>query len=127
MLASFFTTYFVHVLTGNGYNFWSGIGSDFGEVTILGGIVMLYRQHECRLDGCHRPSFHVHPEHGALVCRKHFHETGIDHVGGGAPLHPNARTAQPPANPNPPGPSEPPKPPRERPVGELPRNPSNRS
>lgn len=66
--------YLLHPLTGKGYQFWSGIGSDFGEVTILGGLLMIYRKHECHLDTCHRPAWHPHPEHGHPVCRKHFPE-----------------------------------------------------
>jgi hypothetical protein len=79
MLASFFTTYFVHVLNGRGYAWWSGAGSDIGEVTIIGGLVMVYRKHECHLDGCHWPSFHPHDEHGHPVCRRHYKQSGDGH------------------------------------------------
>jgi len=32
LVPHWFYTYFVHVLSGRGYQFWSGIGSDVGEV-----------------------------------------------------------------------------------------------
>ena len=66
----FLNTYFVHVLTGNGYAWWSGAGSDLGELTIVGGLVMLYRQRLCHVDKCHRMGHHD-PEVHAPACRKH--------------------------------------------------------
>jgi len=56
------------------YNFWSGFGSDLGEVTIIGALIVLYRHHECHVDTCHRlhwkswtdPDGHVH-----ALCKKH--------------------------------------------------------
>lgn len=64
--------YVLHPLSKNGSLFWGGIGSDFSEVTILGAFVMIYRKHECHLEGCHRIAWHPHPEHGHPVCRKHY-------------------------------------------------------
>jgi hypothetical protein len=47
-----------HPLVGPGYQFWSGIGSDISEVTLvgtfIGGILMGYRHIECQQEGCHR-------------------------------------------------------------------------
>jgi len=47
----------LHPLSGLGYQFWSGIGSDFGQVTLITGVVLLlaglYHQHNCHVDGCH--------------------------------------------------------------------------
>lgn len=63
-----------HPLSGLGYQFWSGIGSDIGEVTIVAGLWMIWRKHECHVEGCHRPSWHVHPDHGHPVCKKHHPE-----------------------------------------------------
>jgi hypothetical protein len=56
------------------YNFWSGIGSDIGEVTIIGALILLYHHHECHIGTCHRlhwkswtdPDGHVH-----ALCKKH--------------------------------------------------------
>lgn len=36
------------------YNAWSGILSDIGEVTILTGILLAYRHHNCHVKGCPR-------------------------------------------------------------------------
>jgi len=46
-LPGWFYTYFVHILSGNGYQFWSGIGSDLGEVTLLGIVLVWWRSHNC--------------------------------------------------------------------------------
>lgn len=65
----------LHPLCGNGYQFWSGIGSDFGEYSIatalLFGIVTAYRRHNCHVKGCPWLQWHVHPEHGHPVCKRH--------------------------------------------------------
>ncbi len=63
--------YVLHPLSRNGVNFWGGIGSDVGEVTVLGGFLMIYRKHECHVPHCHRLSWHPHPETGHPVCKKH--------------------------------------------------------
>lgn len=74
--------WFWHPLNGNGYQWWSGIGSDLGELSILAAIVttavMFWRKHECHVDGCHRPAFHPHPDHAHPVCRRHHPEHGTD-------------------------------------------------
>lgn len=54
-----------------GYWFWSGIGSDIGELTIVAAAVVFYRRHECHIQGCWRPAWHPHPEHGHPVCKRH--------------------------------------------------------
>jgi hypothetical protein len=58
-------------LSGAQYGFWSGIGSDIGEVAILGGIVGIYRKHNCHVKGCVRIA--KHPVDGTpyVVCAKH--------------------------------------------------------
>lgn len=61
------------------YNFWSGSGSDIGEVTILGGLLAIYKRHNCHTRWCwrfgrhdftddatgltYRLCRHCHPEH----------------------------------------------------------------
>lgn len=74
MTVAWFYTYFVHVLTGNGYQLWSGIGSDVGELTLLGAAVMFWRHHNCHVHRCPRLQWHPHPDHGHPVCRKHHPE-----------------------------------------------------
>lgn len=53
------------------YSFWSGIGSDIGELTLVGLAIGLFRQHNCHVKGCFRVA--KHPVEGTpyKVCRKH--------------------------------------------------------
>jgi hypothetical protein len=59
---------------GTGYAFVSGIGSDLGEVTLVTGLVILYRKVNCNIKGCWRIQWRTyvdadgHPHHW---CRKH--------------------------------------------------------
>lgn len=69
-----------------GYWFWSGIGSDFGEVTLIGVILSVaagfYRHHECHVDGCRLPG-HLDPKVQAPACPKHHslgHLRGKSHA-----------------------------------------------
>ncbi len=69
-------------LRGASYQFWSGIGSDFGEVTLVFGVYLFWRHHNCKVRRCWRFHWHTSSDHdGALVCRKH-HPSGHD------PTHP---------------------------------------
>jgi hypothetical protein len=58
-----------------GYNFWSGIGSDIGEFTIVGGLLTIvlgfWHQHNCHYTGCPWLCWHADPETGHPVCKKH--------------------------------------------------------
>jgi hypothetical protein len=65
-------TYVLHPERGNGYQWWSGIGSDFGEVTIVAAILATLRHRNCHEKGCWRLG-HPHPEHGFPTCRRHYH------------------------------------------------------
>jgi hypothetical protein len=59
-------------LHGDGYQFWSGIGSD---VFLLAPFAVFYRRHNCHVDGCWRIQFKPHPDKpGHVVCRKHHRE-----------------------------------------------------
>ena len=71
------------VVACRGYNFWSGIVSDFGEVTlitaVLAGFYGAYRKHKC--GHCWRPArhqVHVVREDGHTethpTCRGHLDE-----------------------------------------------------
>jgi len=40
--------------SGHAYSFWSGIGADLGEATIITGMLALYRKHNCHARGCWR-------------------------------------------------------------------------
>jgi hypothetical protein len=71
VIAGLFHGYFWHPLAGDGYQFWSGIGSDLGELTLIGAIAAWYRMHNCHVNRCWRLSWHPHPDHGHPVCRRH--------------------------------------------------------
>lgn len=56
--------------SGTAYGFWSGFGSDIGEVVIIGGLVSMYRKHNCEVHGCWRLGRH-RTAGGHVVCRTH--------------------------------------------------------
>jgi hypothetical protein len=56
-------------LSGPFYGFWSGVGSDIGEVTIIGGLVTIGRHKNCHVKGCWRIGRHHHGPY--LLCSKH--------------------------------------------------------
>ena len=51
--------------TNKMYNFWSGFGSDIGELAIVGA---LYRHVNCHEKGCWRLGHNVN---GTIVCHQH--------------------------------------------------------
>lgn len=53
-------------LHGDGYQFWSGIGS--GSPLIVGAIVV-WRRHNCHVRWCPRIIWRTHGEHE--LCRRH--------------------------------------------------------
>lgn len=61
------------------YNFWSGFGSDIGEVVIIGGLIQIYRKHNCHVRGCWRMARHQVEGTPYITCRKH-HPTVPDNV-----------------------------------------------
>lgn len=56
---------------GRWYGFWSGAGSDLGEIAIIGGLISIVRRHNCHVHHCWRVG--RHPVAGTLhvVCRRH--------------------------------------------------------
>jgi hypothetical protein len=52
-------------------NFWGGIASDLGEVTLVGACIGLYRKHNCQVKGCWRLSKYQVKGTTHIVCRKH--------------------------------------------------------
>lgn len=66
--------------TGSHYGFWSGAGSDLGEVTLLAAVIAGYRKINCHTKGCLRIGRHELPVHDHLVvklCAKcHPHHEG---------------------------------------------------
>jgi hypothetical protein len=57
--------------SGPVYAFWSGAGSDLGEVALLGGMITLVRKHNCHERRCWRVGRHV--VDGTPWCN-HHHE-----------------------------------------------------
>lgn len=53
------------------YNFWSGFGSDVGELAIVGGLVAMVRHANCAHSPCWRLSRHVTVD-GHKLCRTHL-------------------------------------------------------
>jgi len=51
------------------YNFWSGSGSDFGELTLIGLAYGAYRKHQCHNKGCWRIG--RHQVDGTPWCNRH--------------------------------------------------------
>lgn len=67
-----------HPLSGNGYQSWSGIISDVGEIALVGGMITLvlgaWRHLECGAPGCHRPGRHHYLDKDGKrhqLCHKH--------------------------------------------------------
>ena len=60
------------------YGFWSGFGSDLGEVALLGAIAGGWHKLNCEVKGCWRIGRHTTAA-GHCVCRRHHPD--------GAPTH----------------------------------------
>ena len=58
------------VVRCKGYNFWSGIGSDLGEVTLLTAVLATYWHHTCHVSRCWRLGRFAH---GHLKLCAHHH------------------------------------------------------
>jgi hypothetical protein len=55
--------------SGVQYGFWSGFGSDLGEVALIGSVFMLYRHHKCAT--CWRIGHHPVAGTPYKTCHKH--------------------------------------------------------
>jgi hypothetical protein len=75
-LTAFAWSSLLHPLGGDGYQVWSGIGSDVSEVAILVAVATWLRGRNCHISGCWRLSWHPHPDHGHPVCRRHHPDGG---------------------------------------------------
>lgn len=64
--------------TSQWYNFWSGFGSDIAEVAILGGVIQLYRKHNCHTTHCLRIAHHKFTDKATgteyMLCKKHYRQ-----------------------------------------------------
>lgn len=79
ILAVLFPTWheLLNPLSGNGYQWWSGVGSDFGEATLITGLVATavgwYVHHQCHVEAprnCRRIGHRV-PGTAHFACREH--------------------------------------------------------
>lgn len=57
--------------TGPYYGFWSGFGSDLGELTIFAAVIGIYKKHNCHERGCWRLAKFDVTGTPYKVCRKH--------------------------------------------------------
>ena len=57
-------------VSGRWYGWWSGAGSDVGELAIIGGLLTVVRRHNCEVHGCWRLGRHQTAA-GHHVCRAH--------------------------------------------------------
>jgi hypothetical protein len=55
---------------GPWYGFWSGFGSDLGEIALAGGVITLVRHRNCEVHHCWRLGRHQ-TGGGHRVCRRH--------------------------------------------------------
>jgi len=55
--------------SGPYYGFWSGFGSDLGEVAIVGGLLTMVRKHNCHQRHCWRIGRHL--VDGTPWCNRH--------------------------------------------------------
>lgn len=53
------------------YAFWSGIGSDLGEATIILAALSFWWRHTCHVKGCWRVGRHPVDGTAYVVCKKH--------------------------------------------------------
>jgi hypothetical protein len=53
------------------YGFWSGFGSDIGELAIVGSIVTVYKHKNCASPRCWRIGKHPTADGMHHLCRKH--------------------------------------------------------
>lgn len=70
-LSQAFSTYVLHVQRSNGYQWWSGMGANFGEVTVIGLGITAWRHINCAAPRCPRRGTHPTADGQHKLCRKH--------------------------------------------------------
>lgn len=70
-LLTAFRTYVLHPEHGNGYQLWSGAGSDLGEITMIGLAVAAFKHWNCEAPRCLRHGKHPTADGQHHLCRKH--------------------------------------------------------
>lgn len=55
------------------YNFWSGFGSDIGELALIGAVIATWKHHNCAVPRCFRLAHHKYEikETKQYTCHKH--------------------------------------------------------
>lgn len=71
MLAAIIAHWIFQPLHGNGYQLWSGIGSDVSEITILAGALALLKHLNCDAPRCPRYGPHRTSDGQHKLCRRH--------------------------------------------------------
>jgi hypothetical protein len=62
---------FFHPLRYWGYQFWSGIGSDISEITLVGIALAAFRRINCHSPWCWRIGHHPTADGHFKLCRRH--------------------------------------------------------
>lgn len=59
--------------SGPYYGFWSGFGSDLGEIALIGAVFATWKHHNCAVPRCARLAHHKYEikETKQYTCRKH--------------------------------------------------------
>lgn len=80
-LSTAISTYVLHPMHGNGYQWHSGIGSVYTpkDLVYLYAISKAAHVHNCHHKGCWRVRTGVHPEYGWRACKRHWDEKP-DHI-----------------------------------------------
>jgi hypothetical protein len=65
----------LHPLSGDGYQFWSGIGGATVGGLIVAALIAVavwFWPERCSSLNCHRRADDLHPQHGRPVCTRHM-------------------------------------------------------
>lgn len=74
----------LHVLgvddvSGRWYGFWSGAGSDIGELALIGAVLGMFRKHNCHQRRCWRVGRHI--VNGTPWCNRHHEQARSESEG----------------------------------------------
>jgi hypothetical protein len=68
----------VQVRDCKGYNSWSGSFSDLGEITLIGGLIAVYRKYNCGAPKCWRIGKHPTADGLHSLCARHHPDLPAD-------------------------------------------------
>ena len=69
----------IDTASGPWYAFWSGFGSDLGELAVVGALLNVARRHNCHVHGCWRVGRHQVEGTPHVVCRRHHPDGPLRH------------------------------------------------